>query len=264
MQPVRRVLTGALTIAALAAVPAAAQAKTAVLQVDRARHALRTVDTTTQKVRSVHYRGRLARSVRPGALIRSKKASGVALRDVRRIGSVRSVEVPGTILATGAAGATVALSDGRPLNVSLTLVGLQPGQAVTVALHFDTTGGVAITITLAGASDPGDDDDTGDDDDPSDGEDHPGEEQPAPDCVQDGVRGRIVGLNRTRNSISIVRPWGDEETYPATAAVLNGLTEQSVVLLHLAGGSVDVATPLPAPGTVEFDGTVVRISDDAQ
>ena len=267
MRTLPRPALGLLAALALAAVPSAAQARTAVIGVDRADHVLRTVDTATGAVRSARYHGRLARSVRPGAAITAKRR-GRVLRDVRRVGALSRVSVPGTVVAEGPTGTTVMLGDGRPLNIALTVNGLEAGRGVIVELRFTSSGGVAIVLTLLpAAAGEEDEDPVLEEDDDADPAHEDGEEEhaPAADCRQDGVRGRVLGVNQRRGVFSIARTWGDEETYPAAPALLATVREGAVVLVHLAvPGTADGVTVLPDGAAPEFDGTVVRISDEAE
>ncbi len=260
----RPLATGVLAVLAFALPAAAAHAGTAVVQVDRAHHVMRTVDTRTHQVGSVHVRGRLPRTVTPGSLVSFRRTRGT-VRGVRRVGRLRTpLAVPGTVVRADATGTTVALADGRPLTIGLTVNGLQEGQSVELLLRFGADGSLAVTITITGAA-PQEEDDPDpvaeDDDDQGDDDDAPA----AADCRQDGVRGRVVGVNRVKGVVSIARTWGDEETYAAAPALLSGVADGTVVLVHLAAtGAADKITPLPNADLRELDGTVVRISDEAE
>jgi Domain of unknown function (DUF5666) len=133
---------GALVVAAPAQAAPKAQRAT-VLSVDRAHHALRVV--RKGKAATLHYKGKLKKNVAFGAKVSFVLKRRLATK-VRYVGRARAIKVHGLVVKSRG-GLGIRLGDGKLLRlgtpsarrtsgISITLVGLKPGQQVDVTITF--------------------------------------------------------------------------------------------------------------------------------
>jgi hypothetical protein len=165
-----RILTLALAIGAVLAVPAAAQAKPhtgTVLNVDRAHHRIELVNAK-HVVRNYTVSGKLPRRVARGSVV-SYSAHGKRVTKLRLKGRARKLSYMGKVVASNKRGVVLQLADGRRVRVgkkgranraraagsiSIQIQGLQVGQVVLITETADAAGNVQITIKLVQHSDP--------------------------------------------------------------------------------------------------------------
>ena len=266
--------------------PAAAAARSVsgtVLQTDPAHHIIRVVEGPG-KVESFHYKGKLGRGVRPGSLVKlnahGHRASGIHARY-----RPHRVQVLGRVVSAASNGLTVSLPDGRLFrvnsghtrsargasahasNVSVNVLGLQPGQLVKITIDYQANGDVAITIELMPSSEPPSDN-------PGDNNgDTPGDNTGQPSCAgPDAADGKVLGINRDNGTFTIGQPWGDESVYDASADVLSHIHEGDQVLVRFTPDAPSTATDARIisskvaaadPDVNVADGTVNRVNSTA-
>jgi hypothetical protein len=193
--------------------PAAAAAKSVsgtVLQTDPAHHVIRIVEGPG-KVESFYYKGKLGRGVRPGSLVKlnahGHRATGIHARY-----RPHRVQVLGRVVSAASSGLTVSLPDGRLFklnsgsqrrsrtasahaagNVSVNVLGLQPGQLVTITIDYQANGDINITIQLMPSSDPA-----------GDGSGDSGDNSGQPSCAgPDAADGKVLGINHDNGTFTI-------------------------------------------------------------
>jgi hypothetical protein len=222
--------------------PAAAAAKSVsgtVLQTDPAHHVIRIVEGPG-KVESFYYKGKLGRGVRPGSLVKlnahGHRATGIHARY-----RPHRLQVFGRVVSAGSSGLTVSLPDGRLFklnsgsqrrsrtasahaagNVSVNVLGLQPGQLVTITIDYQANGDINITIQLMPSSDP-----------PGDGSGDSGDNSGQPSCAgPDAADGKVLGIDHDNGTFTIGQAWGDESEYKASADVLSHIHQGDQVLVR--------------------------------
>lgn len=280
MSPKQAVVGAALGLAL--AVPGAANAKPihgTLIQVDRAHHTLRLVESST-KVESLLYRGRLDRRIRSGSIVRLR-ASGHRASHVRFAGRAHRVQVVGHVVRSSASGAVVSLPDGRTFTlssttrsahralvtaagaVSLSFDGLQPGQTVLVTIDYAPSGDVSINIKLAqdpsqtagagstdgsgGGSGDGSGDSSGSQSSgggSGDGSGDQGSGSGSGSSCGDptAADGSVVAINHVEGNFTLSDRWSDTTTYAATAAMLNHIHGGDQVLVEFDASDPATAT----------------------
>ena len=283
-------LIGAPLLAALI-LPAAAAAKPVsgtVLQTDPAHHVIRIVEGPG-KVESFYYKGKLGRDVRPGSLVKlnahGHRATGIHARY-----RPHRVKVLGRVVSAASNGLTVSLPDGRLFklnsgsqrrshaasahaagNVSVNVLGLQPGQLITITIDYQANGDINITIELMPSADPPSDN-PGDNSGDSNG--GSGDNSGQPSCAgPDAADGKVLGINHDNGTFTIRQSWQDESVYKASADVLSHIHEGDQVLVRFSPDDASTATDARIisssvsaadPDVKVADGTVNRVNTTAE
>jgi hypothetical protein len=169
MKSLSRIAPAALAVAALFAVPAVAQAKpqsATVLRVDRAHHHVELVNGN-HVVRTYVIAGKLMRKLSRGSVI-SFSARGKRITRARVKGRSRKLSFYATVVSNGKGGVVLKLANGRRVRIggkkrahrkagavkAAGSVSIKVGQVVLITEATDTSGNVAITITLVQQPDP--------------------------------------------------------------------------------------------------------------
>jgi hypothetical protein len=262
----------------LPATAAARPVSGTVLQTNPAHHVIRIVEGPG-KVESFYYKGKLGAGVRPGSLVKLN-ANGHRATGIHARYRPHRVQVLGRVVKAASSGLTVSLPDGRLFqvkggggtrsartlahaagNVSVNVLGLQPGQLIKITIDYQANGDMAITIELMPSSEP-----------PSDnpGDENPGDNSGQPDCAgPDAADGKVLGINRDNGTFTIGQPWNDESVYKASAEVLAHIHEGDQVLVRFTPDDPSTATDARIisskvaaadPDVKVADGTVNRVN----